>query len=75
MIWYLEGDIIPRLFGRVVDSLKLLVDEVAAGSGQESAMATQRLDSPVQAHVVERSSGVMSGKFCALAARVSLDLI
>jgi hypothetical protein len=43
--------------------LKLLVDEVAAGSGQESAMATQGLDYPVQAHVVERSGGVMSGKF------------
>jgi hypothetical protein len=40
--------------GRVVNSLKLLEDEVAACSRHESAVATQGLDAPVVAHDVKR---------------------
>jgi hypothetical protein len=50
LVWYLEWKIIPGSFGRGVDSLELFVDKVATRSGEESAVTTQRLDSPILAH-------------------------
>jgi hypothetical protein len=50
MIWNLEWKIVSSSFGRVIDSLELVEDKEAAWTSQESAMAAQRLDSPVIAH-------------------------
>jgi hypothetical protein len=41
---------VSRSVGRVVDSLELVVDEVAVRSGHEDAMATGALYHPVVAH-------------------------
>ena len=49
-MWHLERKVMSSAIGRVVNPLKLLEDEIAAWSGHEGSVTTQRLDTPVFAH-------------------------
>jgi hypothetical protein len=63
---YFEWETRPSSFCWVADTLKLVVEGVAIGTGEEGSVTAERFHAPVVAHGGSRLGGFRTGVFSGL---------